>query len=1046
MPKKKLGWSFALAALVAVAGSFLYSNKPAAALTDAETIRRATQYSYYQAMVHCAQPAQGSNPRETIPSGDANNPQKWMTASNVLVGYIVDPQDGARDCSNLVTSALSSFAYGNPTGFLEDMGYTLSANGTEYRKNSTSNEFINRLKSRLESKGVQVTMTPEIEYKLNIAAFVSAGSGCKATQVSDYPGPSEAIKRQADSRSGGYVKITLVAEAGNTKDYIYNYSGGSARVEPNFNPPVGCDTIASRINSKAAQIAIARVNENIERARILFRDALVNDRCGSFRGQPGGEFAQCQSDYSNAFNQCFNDLINDNSFTYPNYNTSTLAACVAGKLNVPARPIKVALDEVAAAASAPNGSTNPTTPVTNANGTDVTICSAGTLSWIICPLTDILINTTQAIAEFLKGFLVFEPLVGTQQGKAIQSVWQSLLSIANVCLVIAFLAIIYSQATSIGLSNYGIKKLLPRIIVAAILINLSFYLCAFAIDVTNIVGAGVQDLMAAAIKAVGGDIGGSSGADITIFSGIATLGVTSMAITGAIFVILPILATAALSAFVALLTLIFRQVMLVLLVIVSPLAFAAMILPNTEGLFTKWRKAFFSLLIIYPIIMAVFYGSILVAAIINVTTPTTGTNSSWLETNGRAAIALLIQAIPLFALPFLLKSAGGIMERFGVAVNDKSKGIVDRSRKKADELKGRTDYQRNKEYRKKAKESRLAEDYFARLKPGEGGVRGAVARRTMYGTASVLPPGAVPSGTRHDVAELHRLANEQRKKHLMEKVNRETSEMMSAGALDAGAYYYEYDKNGTKVGEYADHGRAMTALARGENAIGVVKAGLERKEENATMLKGDSTEKRYAAMKRMTDIADGAALGYALYGDESQGIYALKDEQISDFVQFAGDNAGKISPKFSHLVTNDNGLNGVNGAALANWHGNEFKAAASRIRQLREQAAKHAAAGNTAEAATATNNAQKIQDAVETAYETLATDSNLEQEFKQKHVDAMRDFNEIVSGGRDRVVMREYGDKMSDPRVKKGRIADTTGIGTVKIKNVLIGNAVGKFK
>ena len=53
---------------------------------------------------------------------------------------------------------------------------------------------------------------------------------------------------------------------------------------------------------------------------------------------------------------------------------------------------------------------------------------------------------------------------------------------------------IYSHITSFGISNYGIKKILPRLIIVAILVNISFYICAIAIDLSNIAGQAIQDM------------------------------------------------------------------------------------------------------------------------------------------------------------------------------------------------------------------------------------------------------------------------------------------------------------------------------------------------------------------------------------------------------------------------------------------------------------------------------------------------------------------------------------------------------------------------
>ena len=66
---------------------------------------------------------------------------------------------------------------------------------------------------------------------------------------------------------------------------------------------------------------------------------------------------------------------------------------------------------------------------------------------------------------------------------------------ANIIFIIGFLIIVFSQLTSFGVSNYGIKRLLPKIIIAAILVNVSFYICAIAVDLSNILGNSLRGIL-----------------------------------------------------------------------------------------------------------------------------------------------------------------------------------------------------------------------------------------------------------------------------------------------------------------------------------------------------------------------------------------------------------------------------------------------------------------------------------------------------------------------------------------------------------------------
>ena len=94
----------------------------------------------------------------------------------------------------------------------------------------------------------------------------------------------------------------------------------------------------------------------------------------------------------------------------------------------------------------------------------------------------------------LNDSLETQPLNVTDNKSGLYLAWNIMLGFANAAFIIAFLVIIYSQVTSAGISNYGIKKMLPRLAIAAVLVNISYYICAFAIDLSNISGHALQDV------------------------------------------------------------------------------------------------------------------------------------------------------------------------------------------------------------------------------------------------------------------------------------------------------------------------------------------------------------------------------------------------------------------------------------------------------------------------------------------------------------------------------------------------------------------------
>lgn len=269
-------------------------------------------------------------------------------------------------------------------------------------------------------------------------------------------------------------------------------------------------------------------------------------------------------------------------------------------------------------------------------------CQAGFLGfgWLFCPGANL-------IESFMNGFLnwIDDQLNWTMLAEndgAIRERWQDFLNIANIAFAIAFLVMIYSMATSTGLSNYDIKKMLPRLIVVAIAVNLSFYICAAIVDIFNIVGNSIYGIIVP-----GGDKWAVSDVDLLfdLFSNV-------VALIGVLFIF-------GISAIVALVVifvcLCVREIALITLVVISPLAFVCYLLPNTQKWFQRWADYFIRLLMVYPMFMAVWGAAKWVASLKGDVTTGSDDAMPGFVVNFTCMIAPAIAIIPLF------KMSGGIM-------------------------------------------------------------------------------------------------------------------------------------------------------------------------------------------------------------------------------------------------------------------------------------------------------------------------------------------------------------------------------------------------
>ena len=237
-------------------------------------------------------------------------------------------------------------------------------------------------------------------------------------------------------------------------------------------------------------------------------------------------------------------------------------------------------------------------------------------------------------------------------------VWSYMRNVANICFIIFLLVIIYSQITGVGFNNYGIKKSLPRLIVTAIIVNFSFLVCAIAVDISNIIGNGMKDLLAGiAEKAIAsGTVDPSKNTGFyALFTTIAAGGAGTTLILafpggplGLLLTLAPVIIGGIISVVVGLLVLGLRQALVVFLVAISPVAFVLYILPNTEKHFTKWKNTFSQMLFFYPM-FSLLFGVTKLAGMIFITSATSAFG---------IIIGVAIQVLPLFLAANMMKLSG----------------------------------------------------------------------------------------------------------------------------------------------------------------------------------------------------------------------------------------------------------------------------------------------------------------------------------------------------------------------------------------------------
>ena len=332
-----------------------------------------------------------------------------------------------------------------------------------------------------------------------------------------------------------------------------------------------------------------------------------------------------------------------------------------------------------------------------------TSCDVQGIGWFICPVSNWLADGIDFMYSALQQFLKTKPLETTNQNSGIYLAWVIMRNISNVAFIVAFLVIIYSQLTSVGISNYGVKKMIPRLVIAAVLVNLSFTLCAILLDLSNIAGYAFQDAFMGiknTISTVGENTSTWTWSEVistALSNGALAIGAITFT-TELLPMLVPAATLAGLTLLLILLIMAARQALIIILIIISPLAFVCYLLPGTEKWFKKWRDSFLTMLVFFPAFSVVFGGAQLAGIII--IQNASGSNGAIMHVLG-----MLVQIIPLAITPLIMKFSGGVLGKFAGFVNDKNKGWYDRTKNWS---KGRREIIRNK---------KLANPNMARFNP-----------------------------------------------------------------------------------------------------------------------------------------------------------------------------------------------------------------------------------------------------------------------------------------------------------------------------------------
>lgn len=305
--------------------------------------------------------------------------------------------------------------------------------------------------------------------------------------------------------------------------------------------------------------------------------------------------------------------------------------------------------------------------------------------WIACPLTLAGRTIINILDRYIYSLLryptasVFGELYGSygepaylpgdanaannqKTSAAFHTAWGTFRSIALGLVVIAGLVMIVSESIGMQIVDaYTVRKVLPRLLIAAILIAISWPLMYFLTTIFNDLGTTLGSILNDVTAGLpqGTDRGVGIAGNFFLAAGTAAVAIAVLGPMG----ILSLVFTAILALALGVVILILRETVITMAVIISPIAIAAYVLPNTAKFTSFWWGTLIKALMLFPIVSVFIAMGSLMSAVI-------GSSGNV----GAAFLSFIVYFLPYFMLPFTLKFAGGMVATIGGALTSKASG------------------------------------------------------------------------------------------------------------------------------------------------------------------------------------------------------------------------------------------------------------------------------------------------------------------------------------------------------------------------------------
>lgn len=564
---------------------------------------------------------------------------------------------------------------------------------TSISKNITDAQLADsksRFKTAMANKGIPTTMTDAMRMTSARAALESTACGAKITpkdQISSslwasYPNFSNT------TLNSQFQKIRWVDLQGKMVESVIEFPDTgklSAQVGVYPDRPMSgkdmdrsrCGDVVADFNKLASGWVQTYVKEATTKATAAYTDALTKQYCQS---STPDVYAACAMDIKKVVQACISKLTFTAVDDVNSMDLAALATCVSssGSKYIPATDKDKVQQILEAAKGAAQSSLAPTQSGSTSNPDPCEAMPADVaMRWLACSV----LTTISGILDIVYSMvmqLLYTPneIFATGGLTKVAAIFRNL---GIGLLIIAGLIMIIAEASSLDIIDaYTVRKVLPKIGIALVGVALIVPVTQAAVTLTNDLGVAMGDFVKGLAVTNSGGVAATAGEKVVGVFGAAFTGLLGTA--GGILALfaygwssISFLGTALLGIMIALVVVAIRQLVIIVLIMLAPIAVAASVLPGTEKFWKFWKNTFITTLAMFPIISLMLGSGYFLAGIFS--------QMPGLGEPMKTFMVLTAFIAPYFMVPMAFKMAGGLMGNIFGMVNDRSKGMFDRMSK-----------------------------------------------------------------------------------------------------------------------------------------------------------------------------------------------------------------------------------------------------------------------------------------------------------------------------------------------------------------------------